>query len=124
MDETRLGRRWGRTVTVVVLVAAALVLAGCAAGQNDVSNAHVAHSAGFWLGLWQGLISPITFLVSLFNDAVNVYEVHNSGNWYDFGFMLGVAIVFSGPARLGGRSASRWSGRKNKAERQEPSPQG
>ena len=54
-------------------------------------------AAGFWLGLWQGLISPITFLISLFNNDVNVYEVNNNGNWYDFGFMLGVAIV--SPAR-------------------------
>ena len=55
-------------------------------------------AAGFWLGLWQGLISPITFLISLFNNNVNIYEVNNNGNWYNFGFMLGVAFVFSGPA--------------------------
>jgi hypothetical protein len=47
------------------------------------------------LGLWQGLISPITFIVSLFTTKVNIYEVHNNGNWYDFGFMLGVAAAFS-----------------------------
>jgi hypothetical protein len=29
---------------------------------------------------------------------VNIYEVNNNGNWYNFGFMLGVAVVFSGPA--------------------------
>jgi hypothetical protein len=33
--------------------------------------------AGFWLGLWQGLISPITFLISLFTSEVNIYEVQN-----------------------------------------------
>jgi hypothetical protein len=26
---------------------------------------------------------------------VNVYEVQNNGNWYDLGFMLGVASAFS-----------------------------
>ncbi len=41
--------------------------------------------AGFWLGLWQGLISPITFVISLFTDGVNIYEVRNTGNWYDVG---------------------------------------
>ena len=55
--------------------------------------------AGFWLGLWQGLILPITFLVSLFQDGVGIYEVHNDGAWYDFGYVLGVALVFSGPGR-------------------------
>jgi len=36
--------------------------------------------AGFWLGLWHGLIAPITFVISLFSDNVNFYEVHNNGN--------------------------------------------
>ena len=54
-----------------------------------------ADPAGFWLGLWHGLIMPITFLISLFNDNVGVYEIHNSGGWYDFGFVLGASIIFS-----------------------------
>jgi hypothetical protein len=81
-----------------VMVAAVLVLAACAAGANTVAQANQPDAAGFWLGLWQGLISPITFLISLFNNDVNIYEVNNNGNWYNFGFMLGVAVVFSGPA--------------------------
>ena len=81
-----------------LMVAAVLVLAACAAGANPVAQANQPDAAGFWLGLWQGLISPITFLISLFNNDVNIYEVNNNGNWYNFGFMLGVAVVFSGPA--------------------------
>lgn len=80
-----------------------LLLAGCAAGPNDMVSRSA--DAGFWLGLWQGLIAPITFLVSLFNDNVNIYEVNNNGNWYDFGFVLGLFIIFGGPA--GGARASR-----------------
>ncbi len=82
-----------------VAVAAALVLAACAAGPNQVAQVGTGTPAGFWLGLWQGLISPISFLVSLFNDRVNIYEVHNAGNWYNFGFMLGVSTAFSAAAR-------------------------
>jgi len=33
---------------------------------------------------------------------VNIYEVQNDGNWYNFGFMIGVAIAFGGPASAGG----------------------
>jgi len=80
---------------------ALLLLAGCAAGPNptvDVVDA-AGKSAGFWLGLWHGLISMVTFIISLFSDNVSVYEVHNSGNWYDFGFMLGVSLIFGGGAR-------------------------
>jgi len=81
-----------------VALALLALLGACAAGPNPASTSGP-EAAGFWLGLWQGLISPITFIVSLFNDQVNIYEVHNNGNWYDFGFMLGVSIVFSGSGR-------------------------
>ena len=95
-----------RTVVAAVIIVAVLTVAGCAAGPNPVAEANQPDAAGFWLGLWQGLISPITFLISLFDDNVNIYEVNNNGNWYDFGFMLGIAMVFSGPASSG-RTASR-----------------
>lgn len=73
-----------------------LLLAGCAAGANPVAAGGSA--PGFWLGLWQGFIAPIAFLVSLFNHAVGIYEVHNGGAWYDFGFLVGLSVFFSGPA--------------------------
>jgi hypothetical protein len=87
---------------------ALVLLAGCAAGPNDTPTPPGTEEAGFWLGLWQGAISPITFLISLFNSDVNIYEVHNNGNWYNFGFMLGVSAAFSGAA--GSRCATRGGG--------------
>jgi hypothetical protein len=68
------------------------------AGANTVAQAHRPDASGFWLGMWHGSISPITFLISLFNSDMNIYEVNNNGNWYNFGLMLGVAVVFSGSA--------------------------
>ncbi|MPV36050.1 hypothetical protein [Georgenia subflava] len=85
------------------LLAVALVLAACAAGPNAAAGPD---QAGFWSGLWHGLITPVTFIVSLFDDDVSVYEVVNNGNWYDFGFMLGVSTIFSGTAGSA-RSAGR-----------------
>ena len=96
-----------RLVIVSMAVLTLLLLAGCAAGTNptvDVLDA-AGESAGFWSGLWHGVITPITFLISLFSDNVNVYEVYNSGNWYDFGFMLGVSIIFGGGARAAKRKS-------------------
>ena len=92
---------------VVVLAAVAvltLLMAGCAASANP-SAGQGAGDAGFWLGLWQGFIAPVAFLVSLVNDAVGIYEVRNTGGWYDFGFLLGVSIFFSS----GGAGARRRS---------------
>jgi len=83
-------------IAVLVLVG----LTSCAAGpdtQRAVANAG-GHVAGFWLGLWHGIIAPITFLISLFTKTINVYEIHNNGNWYNFGFVLGAGILFGGGA--------------------------
>ena len=62
--------------------------------------------AGFWLGLWHGIIVPITFIISLFSDTVGIYEVHNNGGWYDFGFVIG-ALVFLGGSGAGAKGARR-----------------
>lgn len=89
-----------------VLVLLSILVAYCTAGPNSAAG-QGANVAGFWLGLWQGFIAPITFLVSLFNHSVGIYEVHNNGGWYNFGFLLGVSIFFSGSgAGAGGRSRS------------------
>jgi hypothetical protein len=95
-----------RTATIAVLAATVLVLASCAAGPNPAVDTG-ADPAGFWLGLWHGIITPITFLISLFSDDVNVYEVQNNGNWYDFGFVLGLSVAFGGSAGSGSAAARR-----------------
>lgn len=86
---------------LVVLTTAVLVLvslAGCAAGPNELTDSpdEKGRVAGFWHGLLHGFIVLFTFVVSLFADGVRIYEVHNSGNWYNFGFVLGAMIFFSG----------------------------
>jgi hypothetical protein len=68
------------------------------AGPNELANSENADGvvAGFWRGVWHGMIAPITFFVSLFNDQVGVYETHNNGNWYNFGFILGLMMSIGG----------------------------
>lgn len=83
-----------RTALLIAVVVLGLVLGGCAPGENPAVTGD--GGAGFWLGLWHGIIAPLTFLISLFTDGVNVYEVNNSGNWYDFGFVIGAGILFGG----------------------------
>ena len=81
-----------------VVVGALILLSGCAAGPNDMADSPDIEGdvAGFWLGLWHGIIAPITFIISLFSDNVHMYEVHNNGNWYNLGYLLGVAIILGG----------------------------
>ena len=107
VDMSGPGRRRRLVVVGGLLAVVVLALAACAAGPNTAAGVGDPDVAGFWLGLWQGLISPITFLVSLFNPDVNIYEIHNNGNWYNFGFMIGVSAVFSGAIGSGGAARGR-----------------
>lgn len=89
----RMARLW------IVLGLLLLLLSACAPAANpEIGTAAVegGDPAGFWLGLWQGLIAPVTFVISLFNDNVGIYEVHNSGAWYDFGYVLGLGMIVGG----------------------------
>ena len=90
---------------LLVIGLTVLSIAGCTAGPNELVNSpdEEGKVAGFWQGLWHGIISPITFIISLFSKTVHIYEVHNSGGWYNFGFLLGASIIFGG----GGGGAAR-----------------
>lgn len=90
---------------LMALVVVALLLSSCAAGPNTLVDTQP--QSGFLMGLWHGSISPITFVVSLFDEDVTIYEVHNTGHWYDLGFVLGCSVAFSAAARSGGAGSSR-----------------
>lgn len=77
----------------LLLATALLVVTACAAGPNTASAVDGVQLAGFWKGVWQGFIYPVTFFISLFTDDVSIYEVRNNGNWYDFGFVVGIGLV-------------------------------
>ncbi len=106
-------------MTVAMVALAALVLTGCAAGDVRFT---AETPAGFWAGLWHGMISMITLIIGIFTDSVSVYEVDNTGGWYDFGFLVGVG-VFSGGGSHGatrktykGRSDKEWEEIDHKVE--------
>jgi hypothetical protein len=87
-----------------VIVVTVLALSACA-GPNEMVNTpdQEGKVAGFWQGLWNGFTSPFTFIISLFSKTTFVFDVHNNGNWYNFGFLLGASIIFGG----GGGGAAR-----------------
>jgi hypothetical protein len=83
-----------------------LLATACAAGANPAADTPSVEGdvAGFWQGLWHGIIVPITFIISLFSETVGVYEVHNNGGWYDLGFLLGASFFLGGSGGAGARS--------------------
>lgn len=81
---------------LTTIILAALLLSSCTATHADVSSCVQNPPSGFWMGLWHGIIAPVSFVISLFSDTIQMYEVNNSGGWYDFGFALGAGIIFGG----------------------------
>jgi len=67
-----------------------------APGQNPLVNqADVnGHVSGILIGIWHGIISPVTLILSFINPDIQMYEVHNNGSQYNLGFLIGVALVF------------------------------
>ncbi|MEE8341455.1 MAG: hypothetical protein V3R52_05105 [Candidatus Neomarinimicrobiota bacterium] len=87
-----------KKIILFLLSLVLMILAACTAGPNNLMNTPGAQGeiAGFWQGLWHGLIVIVTFIISFFNANVTIYEVHNNGGWYNFGFLLGLMIILGG----------------------------
>ncbi|MDC7125038.1 MAG: hypothetical protein PQJ46_05695 [Spirochaetales bacterium] len=79
----------------ITLIAA--VICSCTAGPNTMAQSlTIEKPAGFLLGIWHGFISLFTFIISLFNKNMNVYEIYNNGGWYNFGFIIGISLFYGG----------------------------
>ena len=87
-----------RTAVLGIIFILVFILSYCAPGPNTVEKTPNPEGkiAGFWKGIWHGLIAPITFIISIFTKNVRFYEVHNSGFWYNFGFVLGAGLFLNG----------------------------
>lgn len=94
------------------LLAVALALSACVAGSGE--SAHAASGgmlSQFLLGLWHGIIGPLTLIGEVINRVfphvlpwrAHLYETRAAGVAYDVGFYLGLA---GGPSFALGR---RWS---------------
>ncbi len=67
---------------------AVFLFSSCAATE-PVQECLTGKEYGFLYGLLHGFITPVSFIVSLFDDNVAIYAINNTGGWYDFGFLLG-----------------------------------
>lgn len=94
---------WSCLFKLCLFTSVLIVLTSCTAGNEQFTTQT---PAGFWYGLWHGIISFISLVIHLFNDSVMVYEKHNTGGWYDFGFLLGVILVWGGGSHVSCKSAA------------------
>lgn len=78
-------------VHIVLALGALVLLAACA----ERPMGHPGDPA-FLRGLIDGLLAPISFVLSLFSSHIRMYAYPNIGRWYDFGFLLGIGAVWGG----------------------------
>jgi len=85
--------RYG-ALTAVGLTAL-VVLSACAERPMGHSG-----DPAFIRGLIDGLIAPISFVLSLFSHTIRMYAWPNIGRWYDFGFLIGISAWGGGGATV------------------------
>ena len=92
---------------LILIVALTLgLLTGCMPGNEKYVEEK---PANFLSGIWHGWIAPLSLIVSIWSDNIRLYEVNNTGFWYDFGFYVAVISGF------GGLSLTRNKNKKDKS---------
>jgi hypothetical protein len=87
-------RKSKKKMAIAGLILLTLSLTACVPmdGTNSPENL-----AGFFSGLWHGVIWLITFLMGLFTDGkYTIYETFNNGWPYNLGFLIGIGAFFGG----------------------------
>jgi len=92
-------------IPLLVVMGVAFVGAGIYVAVNRVGLATVeAQAAGFGLGLWQGILVYLSFIVSWFDKDITIYQAGNSGFWYNAGYIIGLSISVGGSAKASQKS--------------------
>lgn len=82
---------------IITLVIGSLFLAGC----FPVDGGRPGDDRdGFFMGIWHGWIAPVSIVLGIFDSQIRVYEVHNTGWWYDFGYYMAIISGFGGLSLL------------------------
>jgi hypothetical protein len=82
-----------RILLLILILSLLTTLTGCVPGdgKNNTDN-----PAGFFWGIWHGWVAPLSLILSLFDKNISIYEVSNTGFWYDFGFYISIISGFGG----------------------------
>ena len=82
-----------KIIICIIIILFILMLTGCMPGDGTYT---VNKPATFFWGIWHGWIAPITLIMGLFKNNIRVYEIINTGWWYDFGFYMAIISGFGG----------------------------
>ncbi len=93
---------YSRLLIFTLAITLLLMSLGCAPGNERWDQEiNPGNQAGFWAGIWHGLIIVVTFIISLFTKEVGVYEINNNGWPYNLGFLIGLCFSVAAPWRWG-----------------------
>ena len=79
IHSARLRVPYASSVRALLFIPFLLLLASCTAGGDQFT---ADSPAGFWHGLWHGVISFISLILHLFYESVRVYETNNTGEFW------------------------------------------
>ncbi len=82
-----------RLFKIAILIFIVSILSGCFPGDG---KATVDDPVGFFSGIWHGWIAPLSLILGIFKDNIRVYEMNNTGWWYDLGFYMAIISGFGG----------------------------
>jgi hypothetical protein len=82
-----------RILLILGLLTMSMLMVACMPGDSSYSQAK---PANFLSGIWHGWIAPISLILGIFSPNHRIYEVVNSGWWYDFGFYIAIISGFGG----------------------------
>ena len=83
-----------KIMRILLLIRAVLMLSSC----GYIAPVEMPSGPGFFIGLFHGLISFFTMILSFFT-GIEMYASNNSGSWYDLGFVIGAMIFYGGGAK-------------------------
>lgn len=80
---------------IIVVILLMFTLVGCMPGDGSYTSNQ---PATMFSGIWHGWIAPISLIRGFFNSNIRLYEVNNTGWFYDLGFYLAILGGFGGIA--------------------------
>lgn len=79
-----------KTISILILLAVIISLTSCAPAN------YVNTEAGFFSGIWHGIIFVFSLIGKLFGANIGLYAEHNSGFFYWLGFIIGIGGLGGG----------------------------
>lgn len=86
-----------KILLISIIVSTLFILTACIPGDGTYTTTN---PAGFFWGIWHGWVAPFSLILGFFKHDIRVYEIVNTGWWYDFGFYMAVISGFGGLSLL------------------------